>query len=109
MSNMLEIGYRIKVLREKKEMSQDELAKIVGYTSRSSINKIELGKINISQSRITKIAKALDVTPAFIMGWEPLEYEEIYSEHEKRIITAYRNKPEMQLAIDKLLGIEEQI
>ena len=29
------------------------------------------------------------------------------TEKEKKVIRAYRNKPEMQPAVDKLLGIEE--
>ena len=34
---MLELYRNIKMLREEKGMSQDELAKLCGYTSRSSI------------------------------------------------------------------------
>ena len=34
------IGQRIKVRREELNMSQEELAKRIGYKSRSSINKI---------------------------------------------------------------------
>lgn len=107
MTKLEEIGNRIKSLREEKGISQDELAKLAGYTSRSSINKIELGKTNLSQSRITKIANALGVTPAYIMGWNKDEEEiEEFTNHEKRVIKAYRNKPEMQPAVDKLLGVE---
>lgn len=54
-------------------MSQEELANKVGYTStnaRSSINKIEKGKSDIPSSKIEIIAKALGVTPAYIMGWD---------------------------------------
>ena len=107
MNKLEEIGNRIKTLREKKGISQDELAKLVGYTSRSSVNKIELGKTNLSQSRIIKIATALNVTPAYIMGWNGTEDEiRVLSLHEKNVIKAYRNKPEMQPAVDKLLGVE---
>lgn len=37
------IGERIKFKREELDISQDELARRLGYKSRSSINKIELG------------------------------------------------------------------
>ena len=37
----MKIGERIKYRREQLEMSQDELARRLGYKSRSSINKIE--------------------------------------------------------------------
>ena len=30
------------------------------------------------------------------------------SDHEKAVITAYRNHPEMQCAVDKLLGVERE-
>ena len=61
---------RIKRLREEKGLSQDDLAKILGYKSRSTINKIEKGKNDISQSRIKAFANALGTTPAYLMGWE---------------------------------------
>lgn len=67
----MEIGEKIKMLRESRGMSQEELAKKAGYKSRSSINKIETDGRNLPQSKIAAIAKALDVTPTYLMGWEP--------------------------------------
>lgn len=46
------IGERIKFKREELDISQDELARRLGYKSRSSINKIELGLQNLNQSKI---------------------------------------------------------
>lgn len=42
----------IKTLRENLKISQDELAKRVGYKDRTSIAKIESGKVDLSQSKI---------------------------------------------------------
>lgn len=64
------IGERIKNRREELGITQDELAKKLGYKSRSSINKIELNIYNLKQSKIKLIADALDTTPTYIMGWE---------------------------------------
>lgn len=64
------IGERIKYRREELKMSQEELAHKLGYKSRSSINKIELGANNLTQSKIKAIADALDTTPSYIMGWD---------------------------------------
>lgn len=64
------IGQRIKVRREELNMSQEELAKRIGYKSRSSINKIELDLYSLQQSKIKAIADALDTTPSYIMGWD---------------------------------------
>lgn len=67
---MTTIGDRIKARRLELDMSQDELAKLVGYKSRSSINKIESDGRLLPQRKIMEIAKALGTTPAYIMGWE---------------------------------------
>ena len=67
---MKTIGERIKEARIKKGLSQTELAEKLGYKSRSSINKIEVGGRDIPRSQIVKIAEILDVTPSYLMGWE---------------------------------------
>lgn len=64
------MGERIRAAREKKGYSQTQLAEILGYKSRSSINKIESDGRDIPRSSIVKFANALDVTPSYLMGWE---------------------------------------
>lgn len=67
---MSTIGYNILQMRKKLGWTQEELADKMGYKSKSSINKIELGLNDIPQSKIKKFAEVLGVTPAFLMGWE---------------------------------------
>ena len=67
---MLEIYKRIRARREELGISQEELAKRMGYKSRSSINKIEKGENDIPQSKIIAFAQALRTTPEALMGWE---------------------------------------
>lgn len=55
---------KIKYLRERKNLTQQELAEKVGYKTASAINKIELGLRDINQSKIYQFAQALDVSPA---------------------------------------------
>jgi len=66
---MIELYKNIKDLREQKGLSQDELAKLTGYTSRSSIAKIEKGEVDLTRSKIIAFAKALDTTPGNLIGW----------------------------------------
>ena len=61
---------RIRTRREQLNMSQEELAKRLGYKSRSTIAKIESGENDITQSKIVAFAKALGVKPGYLMGWE---------------------------------------
>jgi len=65
-----EIGDKIRKRREQLGISQEELANKMGYKSRSAITKIEKGQRDINQSKISEYAKALQTTPAFLMGWE---------------------------------------
>jgi transcriptional regulator with XRE-family HTH domain len=62
------IGERIRNRREQLNMSQDELAKKIGYKSRSSINKFETSR-NLPLDKVELVAKALDCPPSYLMGW----------------------------------------
>jgi transcriptional regulator with XRE-family HTH domain len=61
------IGTRIKTLRGEREWSQQDLAYHAGMSA-VSISRIELGKLNPRIGTIEKIAKALGVTPADLVG-----------------------------------------
>lgn len=65
---MLKLYSNIKQRRIELGMSQEDLAKKVGYSGRSMIAKIEAGKIDLSQSKIDEIAKALETSSAILMG-----------------------------------------
>lgn len=84
---LIKFGNRIKELRLEKEMSQDELAKRCGYSSRSTINKIELGINDVPQSKIKAIAKALNVSVGTLLC-----LDEARSDCLKKFTTADRLK-----------------
>ena len=67
---MTSIGERIKKRREELNMTQAELAHILGYKSPASITKMELGERGLPQKKIKQLAEALHTTPEYIMGWE---------------------------------------
>lgn len=76
---------RIKELRIKMGMSQDTLAMKTGYTSRTSISKIENGEVDLNQSKIQIFANALNTSPAYLMGWtdkkEPSDLQLLQDAH----------------------------
>lgn len=84
---MKSVGDRIREKRESLGMSQEELAKKLGYKSRSSINKIETDARNLTQSKIKSIADALLTTPSYIMGWD---------EPKEEIPSNFKPMPEMR-------------
>ena len=70
---MSEIGANIARRRKELKITQEELATLMGYKSKSTINKIETGKNDIPQSKVAKFAEVLRTTPAQLMGWEKVQ------------------------------------
>ena len=60
---------RIRELRIEQNMTQDDLARAMGYKDRSMITKIESGKVDISQKKVNHFAEVLNTSPAYLMGW----------------------------------------
>ena len=59
----LSVGKRVKELRNKLKISQEELADLAGL-DRTYVTSVECGKRNISIVNIEKLAKALKVSLA---------------------------------------------
>ena len=110
---MTTIGDRIKERRLELDMSQDELARLVGYKSRSSINKIESDGRLLPQRKIMEIANALNTTPAYIMGWEESNETEAPSipltQQEETHIKKYRQLSDVRrYVVDEVLDAQYQ-
>lgn len=66
----MEFKDRVYNSRKKINKTLEEVAKEVGVSA-ATISRYESGEIeNIRRDKIAKLAKALDVTPAYLMGWE---------------------------------------
>ena len=89
------VGERLKQRRLELGMTQDELAARVGYSHRSSINKIELDLARISQDKIQALAKALGVTPDYFFYGsnedKPVIVLESLTEDNKSRLLSYYN------------------
>ena len=73
----MEMGEKIKMLREQKSMTLEELGNKVGV-GKSTVRKWENGMIaNMRRDKIAKIANALDCSPAFLMGWDQEEIDAV--------------------------------
>lgn len=65
----MEMGEKIKFYREKRGLTLEELGSKVGV-SKSTVLKWETGSIaNMKRDKISKVARALGISPAFLMGW----------------------------------------
>lgn len=99
------LGRRIRARREELGLTQEELAKMLGYKSRSTINKIEMGINDITQSKIEAFAKALETTPSALMGWEKFgarRSSRLHSRHEgfsRDTAKRYENESDLEFAL----------
>ena len=101
------IGEQIKKRRIELGLTQKELAEKLGYKSNTTINKIELGINDISQSKVIEFAKALNTTPAYIMGWTVRD-EDAVNRTLGEIIKAYRTEQGMSMDdFSKVSGISK--
>lgn len=95
---MSTVGNNILIRRKALGLTQEELAKKMGYTSKSTINKIEMGKNDIPQSKIVKFAEVLETTPAFLMGWEEEEKnnstDDALTDGERQLLELFNRVPE---------------
>lgn len=65
----LNIGQRLKQLREEKKLTQEDVGNMIGVT-KATVNRYETGEIDIKRTVAVKLSKVFDVSPAYIMGWE---------------------------------------
>lgn len=98
------IGRNIYRARKLSGMTLEELSKHIGI-SRQTLSRYENGIIgNIPSDRIEKIAIALNVSPAQLMGWEEMSgssEEEYYADHTvNEYAEQLRTNPKMRLLFD---------
>jgi transcriptional regulator with XRE-family HTH domain len=67
MQAVVYIGDRLKALRVRRALTQQELADRAGVSS-NALNRIELNKAEPHMSTLRKLAKALDIDPTELVG-----------------------------------------
>lgn len=97
-----EIGKRIRKYREDCGLSQTELADILNISS-GRLSNWEHGLHRPNANIISEICNALNVSPSDILGVHLADDE--LTEHEREVLKAYREKKELQKAVDILLGL----
>lgn len=87
------MGERIKARRIELELTLDELGGMVGSTA-STVRKWETGYIkNMRSDKIKRVAEALQVTPAYLMGWEESQSVQVGEVHTNNGLIGQANAP----------------
>ncbi len=64
------IGQRIRTLRKRKKLSQQDVADMLGKAIRT-YQKYETGEIEVSIATVNQLAEILNTTSTYLMGFEP--------------------------------------
>lgn len=90
------IGQRIRLARERKDMTLDEVARLCN-TTKQTIFKYENEIVtNIPYDKIVLLSNALDVSPSYLFGWDEKESspsEPVLTEGEKLMLELFRKIP----------------
>ena len=100
----MEIGIRIKQRRKEMGLSADALGKMLGK-DRSTIYRYEKGDIeNVPIDILEPIAKALQTTPQYLMGWEE---EQKKNDIQADIILRMRTDNDFMSAVEALYNLDQ--
>lgn len=98
-----EIGGRIRLYRKQSGLTQEQLACKINVT-KSRVSNWEQGINRPDADILADICRALNVSPSDLLDVH-LSTDEL-TDHERKVIRAYRSKPEIQQAVNILLGVE---
>ena len=94
------IGQRVRKARKEKGYNQTELANALGKSLRT-IQKYENGEIEISISMLNELARALDTTTTYLLGYK--------TETVKPQITTFADVAVMLFEFEKISGLKFDI
>ena len=98
------MGEKIKNRRIELKITQEELSKLTGYSDRSSITKIEKGKVDLTLSKLKEFAKVLKVSPEYLMGYKENEKNSNPYFVDTSVLT-----PEELAEFEKVTGVNKQL
>lgn len=116
----MKVGERIRLRRKETGMSADQLADIIGV-SRSTIFRYENGAIEkMPTSVLEPIAKALNTTPEYLIGWADIAritqdsngdtvIDPIYKKDERKLLREFQKLNDLgrTKAIERITEIAE--
>ena len=99
------IGSRISMFREARGLTQKKLAELIGV-SKARLSNWEHGVNRPDVDFLARICDALRVSPSEMLDFQlpPDDFSDI----ERKLIAQYRKKPDIQRAVNILLGIEHE-
>lgn len=107
---MSKLQERIRERRLSLGLTLAEIANLLNVKE-ATVQRYESGEIkNIKHGTIFELSKILKCDPSYLMGWSDklfINNNTSLTSHEKDVLTAYRNKPDLQPIVDKILDVKD--
>lgn len=68
MEKRMDIGSRLKSLRESRGLTLEQVGAYIGV-NKATVQRYEIGNIDIKRNIAIKLAECLGTSPSYIMGW----------------------------------------
>jgi transcriptional regulator with XRE-family HTH domain len=98
-------GSRIKNLRKNKNLSQTELAQLMGLTS-GAMSAIEVGKNNPTAELLIKLSDFFNVSTDYLL--KGVESERTITENEQEVIEIMRGDDDFKKAVTKAASFKKK-
>ena len=109
---------RIRQLRTEQGMSQEDLARKVGYKGRSMIARVESGQVDISQTKIQAFAQALNTSVDYLLDgeqslaeefkrWKNIQPLSVITKEDTMIIESVNNRPVLKMLLKSVENLED--
>lgn len=103
-----DIAATLKRLRAKSGLTADEVGLLIGKTGKT-VNGWEHGRGQPDADILIKLADIYHVENLLVEFGAKKQKPFVLSDHERKVIFAYRSKPDMQSAVDTLLNIQDDV
>lgn len=101
-----EFGARVRMKRKEKGLTMEEFSIACGYTNRSAAYNIEVGRQEVTMSKLQKIAEVLEVSPIWLQTGKEAD-EKVYIEVSKEELT--HSEKELLTAFRKMTVSEQEL
>ncbi len=103
----MELAARLKYFREKAGLTIYEAGEKIGKSGKT-VSAWECGRGQPDADMLLTLCSVYGIKSISELYGEPTEKSDGLSPHERAVIEAYRNNPEMQTAVDRLLNVEPE-
>lgn len=102
------LGKKLTDIIASRNLKVTQVAQMADVPASTLYSIIDRDNKKVDIDVLIRICKALDVSTDYILQNDDVAETIVLDNHEKKVITAYRNNPDMQPAVDRLLLIDSE-